>query len=161
MRLHSWVSIREQYGNKAAGSSEAISKADSSSPPQDPKNPTVAAVSNINLGSLAPLSTPMDITVYTTLWYNCIIPSITPPLARPPARFPAARLQEVMKKLEIYNFANCGHVMHQRSGLPYIENISNQADNVSHRGGARRKGDEIVRSIRTLGVVSCSITDAK
>lgn len=36
-----------------------------------------------------------------------------------------------MKKLEMYSFANAAHTMKQKKGVPYIESICNQRDNVS------------------------------
>lgn len=48
------------------------------------------------------------------------------------------RTQEDMEKLEIYAFANAGHWMKQREGVPHIEDICNDFDNV--RVWVRRVG---------------------
>lgn len=40
-----------------------------------------------------------------------------------------------MQKLEMFNLANASHWMHQRNGIPYIENICNQRDNVRQTQG--------------------------
>ena len=64
---------------------------------------------------------------------------------------PLSYMQSVMKKLELYNFANASHWMTQQTQdeSPYIESICNQRDTVSIENDTKREQADTFPSRRS------------